>query len=269
MLASWVGSETPEGWPVRQFSNDLLDPRARWIGAAGAVDKPSLSITAISRPKTTRPDREARLAKALAQSDKAAAAVGPVRDKALPDVTAAQTVFVVRMVARGKSTVFGFFNFEQDTDEMSRPIDLATSPSFAAATPGGTLWKKPTELVEKTYVYIVPPGRWRIERVSAVSLCLGAPAFDVRAGEAVFAGTFFVDGEGRLTPLLDQEPAKKALATVPAIAERLRPAQYVNGVKGNCGGAFIYALEAPGAPRVNPVATALPTSEGGPFAPGP
>lgn len=99
-------------------------------------------------------------------------------------------------------------------------------------------------------VFAVPPGRWRISHISngmgAIALCMGAPAFDVGASEVVFAGAFAVM---EYAPNMTLSPAAAVLTSVPAFADRLRPAAYVNGNVGDCGSAqLVYAYEIPGAP---------------------
>ncbi|MCX7357476.1 MAG: hypothetical protein NT015_04930 [Alphaproteobacteria bacterium] len=108
----------------------------------------------------------------------------------------------------------------------------------------------------QTHIVQVPPGRWRVTSITQTSgfdyavyitdFCLGAPSFEVRAGEAVYAGSF--TQRGAFGPDMDLTAAQADLAEVPAIASRLRAASYINGATYPCGGTYIYALEVPGAP---------------------
>ena len=104
-----------------------------------------------------------------------------------------------------------------------------------------------------TAVYAVPPGQWRLGSAQrglfVASFCLGQPEFTVGKGETVFAGSFAL-GAPKIGPELNLEPAKTALAALPARVAALKPASYVNGATGECGGAYIYALEVPDAPFV-------------------
>jgi hypothetical protein len=96
------------------------------------------------------------------------------------------------------------------------------------------------------FVYAVPPGRWRIGWSNFLSYCLGSPSFEIKAGEAVYAGTFHIEGP-TLAPDLDLAPAKAYLGG--PSAETLRAAVYRNGERGSCMGlSHDYALEFPGAP---------------------
>jgi hypothetical protein len=107
---------------------------------------------------------------------------------------------------------------------------------------------------ERTLVFAVPPGHWRITAVTPsvpvlTSFCLGAPEFEVNAGEVVFAGSF---GFGESGPRLDMslDPARTALAAAPGLAERVRAAVYTNGHTFECGApaSYLYAYEIDAAP---------------------
>lgn len=91
----------------------------------------------------------------------------------------------------------------------------------------------------------VPPGRYRITNTSWLNHCLGSPAFDIDAGEVVYAGTFNLAGN-LLGPTLN-------LDDLPGpITDRLqgaRTAHYENGSTVPCMfGLFIYPLEIADAP---------------------
>lgn len=92
----------------------------------------------------------------------------------------------------------------------------------------------------------VPAGRWRITHTSWMNHCLGSPAFDVAAGEVVYAGAFDLAGEA-LGPTLDPGALSGRLDA--ALSERLRAARYQNGSTVPCAyGGGIYPLEIEGAP---------------------
>jgi hypothetical protein len=97
------------------------------------------------------------------------------------------------------------------------------------------------------YAFSVQPGMWRLAAIHALNLCLGAPAFEVRAGEVVYAGSFDLSAEDIGPDLSLAEP--RAFLAGHAAAQRLRPAAYRNGFVERCAGTgSIYALEVPGAP---------------------
>ena len=97
--------------------------------------------------------------------------------------------------------------------------------------------------------FAVPPGRWRMSALGAANplvLCLGAPAFEVRAGEVLYLGLFDMKSED-VSPDQDVAAAKAFLGKVPQ-ADQVEPAAWVNGTTDACEGSQIYALEFKGAP---------------------
>jgi hypothetical protein len=97
------------------------------------------------------------------------------------------------------------------------------------------------------YAFSVQPGLWRLAAIHALSLCLGAPAFEIKPGEVLYAGSFDLSAEGIGPDLNLDEP--RAYLAGHVVAERLRPAIYRNGFTDRCTGTgSIYALEVPGAP---------------------
>ncbi len=95
------------------------------------------------------------------------------------------------------------------------------------------------------FIEAVPPGIWRISELNGKILCLGAPAFEVKAGDVIYAGTFDLDS-ANVSPDLDLAPAKTFLSGT-AEENRLKAAEYVNGSRAACGSGM-YAYEVPGAP---------------------
>ena len=94
----------------------------------------------------------------------------------------------------------------------------------------------------------VPPGRWRLQSIGPASFCLGGPAFDVGAGEAIYAGAF--DAGSPYAPDMALAPAQAALGDK-VLAARLKPAAWTNGELFPCSlltPSTIYVLELPGAP---------------------
>ena len=92
----------------------------------------------------------------------------------------------------------------------------------------------------------VPVGRWRIAQTSWIIHCLGAPAFDLAAGDVIYAGTFDLEGQV-MGPTLNVEDVPDQLAA--SLRARLRAANYENGSTIPCPyGAGIYPLEIPDAP---------------------
>ncbi|HEX3673756.1 MAG TPA: hypothetical protein VHU87_05735 [Rhizomicrobium sp.] len=131
-------------------------------------------------------------------------------------------------------------------DDPSAPAAQPGDAAFSVASPTKLFWSSGLFL-EKTHVFVVPPGHWRIVQSYPTSFCLGGPAFDVKQGEAIFAGSFDATDPSALDMSL--EPVKAALGAVP-LAQRLKPALYKNGETFNCGhvfATFLYVMEVPGA----------------------
>ena len=100
-----------------------------------------------------------------------------------------------------------------------------------------------------TLVFAVPAGRWKLSSLNAglftVSLCLGAPSFELTAGEVVYAGSFDpASASNHIGPDMTIEPYRAVFPALSGLGEKMRPAAYVNGSTGQCGGAYMYALEA-------------------------
>lgn len=110
---------------------------------------------------------------------------------------------------------------------------------------------------DPVFAVALPPGRWALAAIASggsmsvgAIFCYGAPGFDLRPGDVVFAGSF--EPKGANLPDMDISAAKQALADKPGLAEKLKPAAYVNGNSLDCGGVgYGYALETPGAPFVD------------------
>jgi hypothetical protein len=150
------------------------------------------------------------------------------------------TLIVVRVFGRQSA---GVMLVRADAGEGSGPDSM--TPTVPVSTP-----RRP-QPQDVTYVFAAAPGHWRLTgpQGALTSFCLGAPGFDVAAGDIVFAGSFALDHG---SPPLDMslEPARAALSAAPALAERVRAANYVNGDTFECGGgaAYLYAYEIDGAP---------------------
>jgi hypothetical protein len=83
-----------------------------------------------------------------------------------------------------------------------------------------------------------------VDQVS-LSLCLGGPAFDIAAGDVVYAGSF---APNRLAPDMAMEPAKAAFPGLSTAVAKLKPAEWINGAQGQCEGTYLYAMELPNRP---------------------
>lgn len=244
-LAPWVGADQPHGTVLRRYGNDLTRAATKFEGRPGGLDKLSLSITAVDQmPDPGRPRVPRPALYKLVQAGKVSEAMLATE---IANVGPGETVIVFRMTSVGGIEFTGIHLTLGDgtvTEVGSR---------IAIHQPISTIWEKKTE---ELLVFRVPAGRWRMEKLrsaidiqSSLNLCLGAPAFDLAEGEAVFGGSIAIKGDGRFTPVMDLEPARLMLAANPGLAERLKPAVWVNGTTAPCGNdSYLYALEIPGAP---------------------
>jgi hypothetical protein len=229
-LAPWVGAAQPHGQVVRRYApvaaigwNSKLDEN-HWPWSlsltAGVHDLSRLVASDAERPANWRTLQ-----------------VGGARTVAAPGTSA----IVVRVMATTPvSNAWTFVRLDAPAAGTELPGLTAFSVARQDKEPGGA----------KTYVIAAPPGRWRLQGVGATSFCLGAPAFDVGAGEAVFAGAF--DASAPYAPDLDMGPAQGELADA-ALAARLKPARWTNGESFPCGvlrPKAVYLLEIPDAPFV-------------------
>lgn len=259
-LAPLIAAEQPEGEVLRTFSNDLALQSVHGRGDRGRAHSLSLlampseeividnlrressvgrSIDARRRAADQAQERAQRLEEIRqgTLSDPASVILDPIED--FSTVPADASLVLVTLVGERTLT----FTRADETDERAPTSFFVSSPTKDDASASPTL------------AFAVPPGRWVISRIidagvdaPTITLCLGAPGFDVGANEVVFAGAF---GETNWAPDLALAPAELALASAPGLAARLRPASYVNGNLPRCAGASVlYAYEVPGAPFV-------------------
>ena len=275
-LAPLIGEATPAG-RVSMFSNQYAQGEAAGISsgyfdylAVGPRETRSLSMRLMPESYMDLPGRRARgpmgamtseQTRAQAeerrqlqarQRSQSAALFGRSRESA-EALTVAQvgalapdaTVVIVRVWGGpAQSTVVLVRADAAEGDEQQDSI-LAAVPQRRRA--GQTY---------ETLVFAVPPGHWRVTGMTAsgrlTSFCMGAPGFDVAAGEAVFAGSFAFGVAGERRPDLSVERTYTELSAAPALMQRLRPAAYRNGETFECGAgaSFVHALEVRDAPFV-------------------
>ncbi|MBB4084331.1 hypothetical protein [Brevundimonas lenta] len=217
----WLGAETPPGRLVRSFTNQLARPNGYGTASRPRPASPghiSLKIFMEGDASVELPLLDLR---AVFKQPRAKT----LRWPQLPEPAPGNAIVIMRL-----SGTHYALAFEQDVED-SAPL----GQSFGAMPSRNGRWVA----VE------VPAGRWRIARIQSLNLCFGSPAFEVAAGEVVYAGHFDTAG-ARLGPDLDLAPVRAAVQG--PVVERLRPAVYRNGSTGDCNMPNIgYALEFPGA----------------------
>jgi hypothetical protein len=245
-LAPWIGAAEPHGTIARVWTNEA---------ARGSINHFALRPDHIKRGQLSLLAAEGIDPKRAAQG---AAAPPPVNGNVKLDpkwpkravkpenfgtipAGSALVIFDLRGVNFHQGNGFLVSRVGPDLNTPPSTIDHATDSLYViqGALSGG-----------KTLAFAVPPGRWRIAAQinGAITLnyCLGAPEFEVKESEVVFAGVLDMKAED-LTPDLSLDRVKLWMAGT-AAAEKVRPAVYINGSRGACGPNTIFALEFKGAP---------------------
>lgn len=255
-LSQWIGAAEPHGKVVRSFANDaaaadqhqLFSP-ATHVGvaiSADAVAKAQGKAKVAAAPSPAYLPQQT--SSQLPRRSKNAEPPKPLAEADLGGIPPDQGLIVVNV--RGDAQV---------AVSLQRVGHDPATPAWVDGHPADILVLRPAKAFAKagaaegaTYVYAVPPGRWRLENVEVnsvpVSFCLGGPAFDLAAGEAIYAGSF---SPNNVVPDMRMEPATAAFPSVSPVVEKLKPANWVNGVQAQCHGAYIYALELPDRPFVD------------------
>jgi hypothetical protein len=154
-------------------------------------------------------------------------------------------IILIHLRGLGARTGNGLTLMRMGPDSLSPPSVADKRPDVLVASIGNRMPDKEGTM----FAFVAPAGRWRIGAFGffpALYTCFGAPGFELKPGEAVFAGSLDLSAMGN-GPDMDLAIAKAWLGSQPA-AEILRPAQWVNGLQGACAGHAIYALEFKGAP---------------------
>ena len=241
-INAWIGAAAPHGEIVRAFANELAsDPPS-------AVFAPSVNFgsTALSADLSVKPHEATKLAPTAPTPymAKSARPPKPLKAQDLGGVPAGDALIVVSIAGSGQVGL-GFERIGPDADAPawvdghpgSFEVKQATG-AFASANGGQGLM----------LAFAVPPGRWRLAYEAngqmSVSFCLGSPAFDVAAGDVIYTGAFDPGALGH--PDMTLEPAKAIFPAISGLADKVRPANYLNGTQGVCQGAYAYALEIAG-----------------------
>lgn len=233
-LGAWIGESQPRGRIVRGWGNEAAHPAdVTTASRPAAPDSRQLSfrLYASSNPPKTTPVLTERRPKLDARWS-----TGPITPERLSAVPADAGVIVVR------ATVGGLTLERMGNSPDVRPSYEDHAPDLLLAARGVFAGVKDRDW----FVFVVPPGRWRITSSSVMSYCFGAPSFEVRPGEVVYAGAFDVKGSN-LGPDLALEAARTYLGA--PLESKVKAAAYMNGSRGSCHrGGLQYALEIPGAP---------------------
>lgn len=235
-ISSQVGASTPTGQVVRQWNNDAARGTSSRFELRPPLGGVQLALrTLLDPPLPPQASSQAAEVGRVSFRDLTRTEPADRWDAASPQ----RALLVVKMRGVGPSTGVTLL-FNRVSDKQGQGTGRTVVLPFQHGLSGG-------RKEGRFYVYEVEPGTWRLGAISALSLCLGAPDFDIRPGEVVFTGSFDLSAD-TIGPDMELESARAFLSGHSAAA-KLRPAQYRNGSTAPCTGeSSIYALEVPGAP---------------------
>jgi len=269
----WIGSTELHGTVVRRFANDVASDdssqmyvvaRHPGVSISDDVVDPGLSKAPEKKPVTTI---DPTIAPGRPESAKPPK---PLKDEQLGGVPPGAGLIIVNVRGDAAATLlFERVGPDPDTDAWvdGQPSQVFVNPPAKAVAKAGAR-------LGVTQVFSVPPGRWRLSAIGvgdvSVSFCLGSPAFDVAAGDAVYAGS---SSSEHALPGMGLDIAKSAFPGLSSVPDKIRAATWTNGVRGKCVGTYLYALEIPDQPFVDgyilgsraqpattPIAAATPAS---------
>lgn len=245
-IGPWIGSESPYGTIMRVWNNDAAHASThRYEIRPGRKVDGSLSLVAISETSFT-PAPQANLFDnpQRVRLDKKWP-LKWMKPTELGRGPAEGAVVIVHVQGMSFANGIGVTFVRMGPDAFTPASHVDQGPDVLSAVVGLLGAKKEG----KYLALVVPPGRWRLAGMGVmpvVNFCLGAPSFEVKAGEVIYAGSFDM-GAAELGPDLSLDGPRNWLAGAPQAAT-LKAAEYTNGWTGACGDNSIYALEIPGAP---------------------
>ncbi len=238
VLAEWVGAQTPAGDVVRIWQNDAARPGVITSMMPGLLTQTSLSgralTTAPRPPAGSGPMVKQRPFKLQVWSDSKASK--------LEAATAGEAVLVLTLRNSAPQNWTRMALQRLGPDSATEAWAADGNPDIWYLAIPKSLKRQPSGSVSQTFAAVLPPGRWAFAMISDVtSTCLGAPFFDVEAGEVVYAGAIDF-GKNGLPIDLDLTPARARLAQHADLATKVRSASWINGASFRCVG-YGYALE--------------------------
>jgi hypothetical protein len=242
-LANWVGADTTHGDIVRQWANNALSSATYKFERAPLFGSPSLSLKALEPLKPPAAGSSSQRSSAWnSPSPKFAKGLSP---SAVAGTPANAAVVIIRLqgTALSSGQMLWLRRAGQNPTTLASvedglPDEVRAMASFVLSHDG------------KTLAFAVPPGRWFVDMIGAtedytLGFCLGAPSFEIKAGETVFAGVWDLSNYAGAPGLSLDAPKAWLGATDRAAA--MRPAVFENGTTFLCSAAYGYALEVEGA----------------------
>lgn len=269
-IEKWVGLENPAGPVLREpFKNDLYSGFTDFYLAKKAGES-SLSVRSYlhilkeeisayyglnEQPKTENP----RADRPFKDSKRKRSQWSPIlKATELSSADPDGTYLVLRVKganSRGKRTGPRFIRLNKQG--TAHALDGQPSVTFATARRTSFKKNRDTKEFDSTFVYEIAPGTWSLAAITKnigdlahMSLCLGAPTFEVAKGDVIYAGTMILPVTGGFPINADDlTVAKQILANNPALADRVQRVNYTsNGQRLVCSGAYLYAYEIPDIP---------------------
>ena len=250
-IAPWITSEQPHGEVVRVWHNDAALAAVNHFSLhAQHTGNGQLSLLALVPTNSTPPG--AAQHQEVDQAIPSKGAIDPTWPKRSlsPDtldlIPAKAAIIVVKIkgVSLRQGTGFVFGREGPDTNIAASSVDGA--PDKVTANVAGIAASSDGNF----RVFAVPAGRWRIQSIlnglMELNFCLGSPAFDVGAGEVVYAGQLDLKQE-KLEPNFDLASVRAWMGKSKA-SSIVRAAIYTHGSRGRCESSAIYALEFAEAP---------------------
>ncbi|MDB5431689.1 MAG: hypothetical protein JWP35_2805 [Caulobacter sp.] len=230
VLKDWVGSETVHGEVARVWANDAALARTVKYSFSTPVINRSLSFAALA---PVAPPPPSPTAAPWPDRPSSARPVDALKTGAFGAAPPGDAIIIVGVTGTGGSRGWGIA-FQRMGRLPDTPAWIADQrPDFFLAAWQGIFAKKGSGL----FAYAVPAGRWRLAGLLGVGafidFCLGAPSFEARAGDVIYAGTFDFSAP-ELRPDLDVAPALALLSSQPAMAAKLHAAAYSNGSTTSC-----------------------------------
>lgn len=236
-LARMVGAERPIGTMTRWFTNDAMNGANDRFSGAEFVEGVSLSLEGgmtasrglISWPPI--PD--------LPRPSLDALPLDPLRPRDIR-VTDDSALVFIRMTGDIRFSA-DILVFERLGPDASTPAWIDQRSNLFAPSLNDRTVERGRPRVG-VYAYRLPPGRWRLTGMArtdmAWSFCQGTMAFDARAGEALYLGSF--DLSGRMMPDMTMRDDIVPAGRIPG---GLRPVEYTAEARFPCTGVYIYSVD--------------------------
>lgn len=256
-LAPLIGLSDPAGSVLRDGFKNEVATGVYAVGLAKKVEERSLSLRLYLQTETPERLQERDKPRAETKIGKKQRGFDPVLATELPDASP-NSAYLLLHSGGNKLLIQTAYVFAEVEGLRARALgdgDEAVA-SFVSFHKNHTA-KKLAPGVHRSFLVAVPPGEYVLTHISPeyvqdfflpASQCFGAPSVRVAAGEVVDLGLFSGRVLGPFQRSDRPDLSQKLLAPNPALAARLKPAEWTNGNTFRCEGVYAYAYEIPGAP---------------------